>query len=93
MATNVAVIFYSATGNVHLLAEAIAEGAGETGAEVRLKRVAELAPRKRSSRTRSGPSTAKRTRARSRKPRWTTSNGPTASPSGRRCASATLRRS
>jgi NAD(P)H dehydrogenase (quinone) len=44
MATNVAVIFYSATGNVHLLAEAIAEGAGETGAEVRLKRVAELAP-------------------------------------------------
>jgi NADPH-dependent FMN reductase len=43
MATNVAVIFYSATGNVHMLAEAIAEGAGGTGAEVRLKRVAELA--------------------------------------------------
>ena len=33
-----AVIFYSATGNVHMLAEAIAEGASETGAEVRLKR-------------------------------------------------------
>jgi len=44
MATNVAVIFYSATGNVHMLAEAIAEGAGETGAEARLERVAELAP-------------------------------------------------
>jgi NAD(P)H dehydrogenase (quinone) len=40
----VAVIYYSATGNVHKLAEAIAEGARETGAEVRLKRVPELAP-------------------------------------------------
>jgi NAD(P)H dehydrogenase (quinone) len=40
----IAVIYYSATGNVHMLAEAIAEGAGETGAEVRLRRVPELAP-------------------------------------------------
>jgi NAD(P)H dehydrogenase (quinone) len=39
MATNVAVVFYSATRNVHMLAEAIAEGGAETGAEVRLKRV------------------------------------------------------
>lgn len=44
MSTRIAVIYYSATGNVHKLAEAIAEGAGETGAEVRLRRVAELAP-------------------------------------------------
>ena len=44
MATRIAVIYYSATGNVHKLAEAIAEGAGETGAEVRLRRVQELAP-------------------------------------------------
>jgi NAD(P)H dehydrogenase (quinone) len=44
MPTQIAVIYYSATGNVHKLAEAIAEGAGETGAEVRLRRVAELAP-------------------------------------------------
>jgi NAD(P)H dehydrogenase (quinone) len=44
MSTQIAVIYYSATGNVHKLAEAIAEGAGETGAEVRLRRVAELAP-------------------------------------------------
>lgn len=40
---NVAVIYYSSTGNVFRLAEAIAEGAGEAGAEVRLRRVPELA--------------------------------------------------
>jgi NAD(P)H dehydrogenase (quinone) len=44
MAVKVAVIYYSATGSVHALAEAIAEGAAATGAEVRLRRVAELAP-------------------------------------------------
>jgi NAD(P)H dehydrogenase (quinone) len=42
--TNVAVIYYSSTGNVHALAEALAEGAVQAGAEVRLRRVAELAP-------------------------------------------------
>jgi hypothetical protein len=42
--TRVAVIYYSATGNVHPPAEAAAEGAGEAGAQVRLRRVAELAP-------------------------------------------------
>jgi NAD(P)H dehydrogenase (quinone) len=42
--TKVAVIYYSATGNVHALAEAVAEGAAEAGAQVRLRRVAELAP-------------------------------------------------
>jgi NAD(P)H dehydrogenase (quinone) len=41
---NVAVIYYSATGNVHALATALADGAEEAGAEVRLRRVAELAP-------------------------------------------------
>ncbi len=41
---NVAVIYYSATGNVHELAVALAEGARQAGAEVRLRRVAELAP-------------------------------------------------
>ncbi|GAA4970222.1 NAD(P)H dehydrogenase (quinone) [Nonomuraea thailandensis] len=44
MAAKVAIIYYSATGSVHALAEAIAEGAASTGAEVRLRRVAELAP-------------------------------------------------
>jgi NAD(P)H dehydrogenase (quinone) len=44
VATRIAVIYYSATGNVHMLANAIAEGAEEMGAEVRLRRVAELAP-------------------------------------------------
>ena len=41
---NIAVIHYSSTGNVHALAEALAEGAAEAGADVRLRRVAELAP-------------------------------------------------
>jgi NAD(P)H dehydrogenase (quinone) len=41
---NVAVIYYSSTGNVHAMAEAIADGASEAGADVRLRRVAELAP-------------------------------------------------
>jgi NAD(P)H dehydrogenase (quinone) len=40
----VAIIFYSATGNVYRMAEAVAEGAEKAGAEVRLRAVAELAP-------------------------------------------------
>ncbi|MER5412712.1 NAD(P)H:quinone oxidoreductase [Streptomyces virginiae] len=43
--TNVAVIYYSSTGNVHTMAKAAAEGAAKAGAaEVRLLKVAELAP-------------------------------------------------
>jgi NAD(P)H dehydrogenase (quinone) len=42
--TKVAVIYYSATGNVHALAEAVAQGAAAEGADVRLRRVVELAP-------------------------------------------------
>ncbi|MDP9425793.1 MAG: NAD(P)H:quinone oxidoreductase [Actinomycetota bacterium] len=44
MAAKVAVIYYSATGNVYKLAQAIEEGAKEAGAEVRLRKVHELAP-------------------------------------------------
>ena len=44
MTMKVAVIYYSATGTVHALAQAVAEGATSSGAEVRLRRVAELAP-------------------------------------------------
>jgi NAD(P)H dehydrogenase (quinone) len=44
MAVQVAVIYYSATGGVHALAQAVAEGAASAGAEVRLRRVAEVAP-------------------------------------------------
>ncbi len=44
MAVKVAVIYYSATGNVHKLARAVAEGAEEAGAEVRFRKVHELAP-------------------------------------------------
>ena len=40
--TRIAVIYYSATGNVHALARAVAEGAAAEGAEVRLRHVAEL---------------------------------------------------
>ena len=43
-AARVAVIHYSATGNVYQLARALAEGAADGGAEVRLRRVEELAP-------------------------------------------------
>ena len=44
MAVKVAVIYYSATGTVHALAQAVADGATSAGTEVRLRRVAELAP-------------------------------------------------
>jgi NAD(P)H dehydrogenase (quinone) len=43
MGTRIAVIYYSATGNVHGLARAVAEGAEQSGAEVRLRHVEELA--------------------------------------------------
>jgi NAD(P)H dehydrogenase (quinone) len=42
--SHIAVIYYSATGRVHNLAEAVARGAADAGAEVRLRRVPELAP-------------------------------------------------
>ena len=41
---NVAVIYYSATGTLHALARAVADGAEKAGAHVRLRKVAELAP-------------------------------------------------
>jgi NAD(P)H dehydrogenase (quinone) len=40
----VAVIYYSATGTVYELAKSVVEGAEKTGAEVRLRKVHELAP-------------------------------------------------
>lgn len=39
-----AIIYYSATGTVHALARAVAEGAEKAGAQVRLRKVAETAP-------------------------------------------------
>ena len=39
----VLVAYYSATGHVHALAKAVAQGAADTGAEVRLRHVEELA--------------------------------------------------
>jgi NAD(P)H dehydrogenase (quinone) len=44
MATKVAVIYYSATGTTYQLARAIEEGAQGAGAEVRFRKVKELAP-------------------------------------------------
>ncbi|GAB3714669.1 NAD(P)H:quinone oxidoreductase [Nocardiopsis nanhaiensis] len=40
----IAVVYYSSTGNIHRLAEAVADGAADAGADVRLRRAAELAP-------------------------------------------------
>ncbi|NUR60348.1 MAG: NAD(P)H:quinone oxidoreductase [Catenulispora sp.] len=43
-AARILVVYYSATGSVHRLAEAVRDGAAAAGADVRLRRVAELAP-------------------------------------------------
>lgn len=40
----ISVIYYSATGHAHMIANAVVEGAKKAGAEVRLRRVRELAP-------------------------------------------------
>ena len=45
MTVKLAVVYYSSTGTVYRLAQAVSDGAREAGAEVRLRRVAELAPR------------------------------------------------
>jgi NAD(P)H dehydrogenase (quinone) len=44
MGARIAVIYYSASAFVHQLAQAVAAGAQDQGAEVRLRRVPELAP-------------------------------------------------
>ena len=43
-AVNAAIIYYSATGTIYRLAQAIAEGAEKAGAEVTIRKVRELAP-------------------------------------------------
>jgi len=43
-APRIVVVYYSASGTIHALAESLAAGAQEEGAEVRLRRVEELAP-------------------------------------------------
>jgi NAD(P)H dehydrogenase (quinone) len=45
MSPRIAVVYYSSTGNTHQLALALADGARDAGAEVRLRTVKELAPR------------------------------------------------
>ena len=42
--TKVLVLYYSAYGHIEKMAEAVAEGAREAGAEVDIKRVPELVP-------------------------------------------------
>lgn len=42
--TKIAIVYYSATGNIAAMAKAISEGAASVGAEVRVRRVAETAP-------------------------------------------------
>jgi NAD(P)H dehydrogenase (quinone) len=42
--SNIAVVYYSATGHIYEMARAVVKGARDAGADVRLRRVAELAP-------------------------------------------------
>ncbi len=42
--SKISVIYYSSTGTVYELAQAVAEGAAQTGADVRMRKVRELAP-------------------------------------------------
>src|SRR6266704_1254464 len=42
--SKISVIYYSSTGTVYELAKAVAEGAAQTGADVRMRKVRELAP-------------------------------------------------
>jgi NAD(P)H dehydrogenase (quinone) len=44
MAAKVSIIYYSATGTTYRLAQAVEQGASEAGADVRLRKVRELAP-------------------------------------------------
>jgi NAD(P)H dehydrogenase (quinone) len=44
MTPKIAIVYYSAYGHVHALAQELQAGAEEAGAETRLRRVAELAP-------------------------------------------------
>jgi NAD(P)H dehydrogenase (quinone) len=44
VSTRILVVYYSATGNTAQLAESLAKGAAETGAEIRLRTVSETAP-------------------------------------------------
>ncbi len=54
MSVKVAVIYYSSTGNVHGPARAVEEGTKEAGAEVRFRKVGELAPEEAAALTKSG---------------------------------------
>lgn len=45
LCVNVAVVYYSSTGTIHRIAQELVETAEKAGAEVRLVRAAELAPR------------------------------------------------
>jgi NAD(P)H dehydrogenase (quinone) len=57
VAAKVAVVYYSATGNVYRLAQAVEEGAKQSGAEVRFRKVRELAPEEAISSNRVGRTT------------------------------------
>jgi NAD(P)H dehydrogenase (quinone) len=41
---NVTIVYYSSTGTIYRLAEAVRDGAAETGATVRLRRAVETNP-------------------------------------------------
>ncbi len=72
----VAVVYYSSTGTVYELAKSIVEGAEKAGAEVRLRKVHELAPDEAIAANAGWASHAAR-RSTSPKPLLATSSGPT----------------
>ena len=79
---NVAIVYYSATGSVYALAQEAAAAAAKAGAEVRLRKVHELAPREAIASNEGWSKHAVETEN-SRRRHWTTSNGPTSSCSAR----------
>jgi hypothetical protein len=88
MRARVAVIYYSATGNVHALADSVAEGAQAAGAEVRLRHVEELASELMISQNHIGVGIGHES-PKNRSPRFLTSTGPTGLRSGHQPDSGT----
>jgi len=83
---NIAIIYYSSTGNAYKVAQAIEAGAQSTGAEVRLRKVRELAPDEAIASNKGWEQ--HRVATQLPRQRWPTSSGPTALRSARRHASA-----
>lgn len=77
---NAAVIYYSATGSTYAMAQAAAEAAEKAGAEVRLRKVHELAPQEAIASNEGWSAMHVRPRTSPRQP-WTIWSGPMCSSS------------